>query len=63
MAEKAVTDPNPKVRAAAACALGPMKAMSSVPKLKAILNDKEPALFLQPSTHSYFWETVRRCTT
>ena len=46
MAEKALTDQNSKVRAAAARALGPMKAGSSVPKLKAVLNDKEPAVVL-----------------
>ena len=46
MVEKALTDLNPKVRAAAAQALGPMGAESSVPKLKAVLNDKEPAVVL-----------------
>ena len=46
MAENALTDPSPKVRAAAARALGPMGAVSSVPKLKEVLNDKEPAVVL-----------------
>jgi HEAT repeat protein len=46
MAEKALADQSPKVRAAAARALGPMGAVSSVPKLKAVLNDKEPAVVL-----------------
>jgi len=46
MAENALTDPSPTVRAAAARALGPMGAVSSVPKLKAVLNDKEPAVVL-----------------
>jgi HEAT repeat protein len=46
MAEKALTDQSPKVRAAAARALGPMGAVSSVPKLKAVLNDKKPAVVL-----------------
>jgi HEAT repeat protein len=46
MAENALADSNPKVRAAAARALGPMGAVSSVPKLKAVLNDKEPAVVL-----------------
>jgi HEAT repeat protein len=46
MAESALTDPSPKVRAAAARALGPMRAVSSVPNLKAALNDKDPAVVL-----------------
>jgi HEAT repeat protein len=53
MAENALADPNPKVRAAAARALGPMAAVSSVPKLKAALNDKEPAVVLA-AAHSLF---------
>jgi HEAT repeat protein len=46
MAESALGDHNPMVRSAAARALGLMGAMSSVPKLKAVLNDKEPAVVL-----------------
>jgi HEAT repeat protein len=46
MAENALADQNPNVRAAAAKALGLMKAVSSVPKLKAVLDDKEPAVVL-----------------
>jgi HEAT repeat protein len=46
MAERALADGNPKVRAAAARALGPMGAVSSAPKLKALLNDKEPGVVL-----------------
>jgi HEAT repeat protein len=53
MAESALADRNPKVRAAAARALGPMGAVSSVPKLKALLNDKEPAVVLA-AAHSLF---------
>ncbi len=53
MAESALGDQNPKVRAAAARALGPMGAVSSVPKLKAVLNDKEPAVVLA-AAHSLF---------
>jgi HEAT repeat protein len=53
MAQSALTDPSPKVRAAAARALGPMGAASSVPKLKAVLNDKEPAVVLA-AAHSLF---------
>jgi HEAT repeat protein len=46
LAENALADSSPKVRAAAARALGPMGAESSVPKLKAVLNDKEPTVVL-----------------
>src|ERR1700730_2755118 len=53
MAESALADQSPKVRAAAAKALGPMGAVSSVPKLKAVLNDKEPAVVLA-AAHSLF---------
>jgi HEAT repeat protein len=53
LAESALADQIPKVRAAAARALGPMGAVSSVPKLKAVLNDKEPAVALA-AAHSLF---------
>jgi HEAT repeat protein len=53
MAENALTDPSPKVRAAAARALGPMGAASSVPKLKELLNDREPFVVLA-AAHSLF---------
>jgi len=53
MAEQALTDPDPKVRAAAARALGPMEAVSSQPGLKALLNDKEPFVVLA-AAHSLF---------
>jgi hypothetical protein len=46
MAENALADQSPQVRAAAARALGRIGAASSVPKLKAVLNDKEPAVVL-----------------
>jgi HEAT repeat protein len=46
LADNALADSSPKVRAAAARALGTMGAASSVPKLKAALNDKEPAVVL-----------------
>jgi hypothetical protein len=39
MADSALADSNPKVRAASARALGPMGTGSSVPKLTAVLND------------------------
>src|ERR1700736_1963500 len=53
MAENALADENPNVRAAAARALGLMGAVSSVPKLKAVLDDKEPAVVLS-AAHSLF---------
>ena len=53
MAEKALADSNAKVRAAAARALGPMGAESSVPKLEAALDDKEPAVVFA-AAHSLF---------
>ena len=53
MAERALGDQSPKVRAAAARALGRMGAVSSVPKLKAVLNDKEPAVVLA-AAHALF---------
>ncbi len=46
MAEKALADQSPNVRAAAARALGLMGAVSAAPKLKAVLSDKEPAVVL-----------------
>jgi HEAT repeat protein len=53
MAKNALADQNPNVRAAAARALGPMGAVSSVPKLKEALNDREPAVVLA-AAHSLF---------
>jgi HEAT repeat protein len=53
MAENALADQNPNVRAAAARALGAMGAVSSIPKLKGVLNDKEPAVVLA-AAHSLF---------
>jgi HEAT repeat protein len=46
IAENALSDSNPKVRAMAARVLGLMKAVSSCPKLKAVLDDKSPAVVL-----------------
>jgi len=51
MAEHALADPNPNVRAAAARALGPLGAVSSMAKLKRLLNDREPSVVLA-SAHS-----------
>jgi HEAT repeat protein len=53
IAERALTDPSPTVRAAAARALGPMGAVSSMPKLKTVLNDREPFVVLA-AAHSLF---------
>jgi len=63
MAERALTDSNPKVRAAAARALGPMGAASSAPRLKALLNDRDPLSFWRRLTRSISWATARTCTT
>jgi HEAT repeat protein len=46
IAEKSLRDENPRVRAAAATALGSMKARASIPKLIVALNDKEPEVVL-----------------
>jgi HEAT repeat protein len=51
--ERAVADPNPNVRAAAARALGPMEAVSSVPRLKGLLNDGAPNVVLA-AAHSLY---------
>jgi HEAT repeat protein len=53
MLEHALDDSSPKVRAAAARALGPMGAGSSVLKLKALLNDTDPLVVLA-AAHSLF---------
>jgi hypothetical protein len=42
----ALADSNQKVRAAAARALGPMEAEAPIPKLKALLSDRVPAVVL-----------------
>jgi len=42
----ALADPNPGVRAAAASALGQMRAVAAVPKLRAALDDKESSVVL-----------------
>jgi len=51
--ERALSDPDPKVRAAAARALGPIGAVSSIPKLKALLSDTGPTVVLA-AAHSLF---------
>src|ERR1700730_13523217 len=53
IAENALADKSPTVRTAAAKALGPMGAVSSVTKLKTVLNDKDPAVVLA-AAHSLF---------
>jgi HEAT repeat protein len=52
-AERLLADPDATVRAAAARALGPMGAVSSAPKLKELLSDKEPTVVLA-AAHSLF---------
>ena len=44
LAEKALTDERPEVRAAAAAALGDMKAKTSIPKLREALDDDDPSV-------------------
>lgn len=46
LAERALADKKPEVRAAAAMALGQMGAKSSVPRLRRALDDKEPSVVL-----------------
>src|SRR5260221_781011 len=46
LAEKALADEKPEVRAAAATGLGDMKSRSSIPKLKEALDDTEPPVAL-----------------
>jgi HEAT repeat protein len=46
LAGKALNDDKPEVRSAAAAALGDMKARSSIPKLRAALDDNDPAVAL-----------------
>lgn len=46
MAEKALQDQKPAVRAAAATALGLMGSKASIPELKKALSDKEPSVVL-----------------
>jgi HEAT repeat protein len=53
MAQNALADQSPRVRAAAAKALGAMRAVSSVSSLKTVLNDKDPAVVLA-AAHSLF---------
>ena len=59
LVERAFDDPDPKVRAAAARALGPMEAVLLQPKLKGLLNDKEPFVVLA-AAHSLFLLGDRR---
>ena len=51
MAEKALGDDNPRVRAAAALALGEMRSSRSIPKLSEALSDKDPVVVLS-AAHS-----------
>ena len=46
LAQKALTDDRPEVRAAAAAALGNMHSTASIPKLKAAIADQDPAVAL-----------------
>ena len=46
LAEKALTDPKPEVRAAAAAALGDLHSRRSIPKLEKALDDQDPSVAL-----------------
>ncbi len=46
LAENALGDPKPEVRATAATALGQMHAVESIPKLQAVLTDKKMAVVM-----------------
>jgi len=46
LAQKALTDERPEVRAAAAAALGNMQSRASIPKLKAAMDDQDPSVAL-----------------
>ncbi len=46
LAEKALGDPKPEVRAAAATALGQMRSTRSLPKLRSTLNDQDTSVVL-----------------
>ena len=46
LAQKALTDERPEVRAAAAAALGNMQSRTSMPKLKAAMDDQDPSVAL-----------------
>jgi HEAT repeat protein len=46
LAEKALADPKPEVRSAAAGALGEMGGRKSIPKLRKVLNDKDGSVAL-----------------
>ena len=48
LAERALNDPNPAVRAAAATALGQMHATESIPKLQKLLSDPRIAVVMPP---------------
>lgn len=52
-AEKALADPSPEVRAAAATALGHMGAASARPKLKEALNDKDITVVVSAANALY----------
>jgi len=46
LAEKALDDDKPEVRSAAAAVLGDMKSRTSIPKLRAALDDNDPSVVL-----------------
>ena len=59
MAEKALGDDNPRVRAAAAITLGDMRSSRSIPRLSEALSDKDPVVVLS-AAHSLLLMHDRR---
>jgi HEAT repeats len=53
LAERALTDPKPEVRSAAAQALGQMNARKSIPQLRKALDDEDPSVALA-AAHSLY---------
>lgn len=56
MADKALADPNPDVRASAATALGQMNAKNSIPKLHNALNDTVLKVVIAASNSLYIYK-------
>jgi HEAT repeat protein len=70
LAEKALSDPKPEVRSVGAAALGEMGSRRSIPKLRKVLDDKDPSVALaaahalhrmhDKSSYEVFYEILTR---
>src|SRR5262249_32664264 len=70
LAEKALSDPKPEVRSAGAAALGEMGSRKSIPRLRKMLDDKDPSVALaaahalhrmhDKSSYEVFYEILTR---